>query len=252
LAGILYVSNIVQAAGPLLPPGIRHLWSLGTEEQFYLLWPPILLLALSRARNAFRRLQKALLVALVTVVAWRLGLTLAGASQHRLYFGPDTSCDTLIIGCITGLWFTTNTFPAALRNPTSRRLLAVTAAVTLATLVFTTGSWGDRDLFAGTITLFAAAGAIIITAVVLAPESALGRALSFEPLVFTGRISYSLYLWHPIILTQSRLPPLPALIASFGIATASHYWIERPFLRRKSMERRKLVGRESVALPANA
>src|SRR5262249_20873318 len=59
LAGIFYVSNIVQAAGALLPAGIRHLWSLGTEEQFYLLWPPILLLTLGRARDPIRRLKQA-------------------------------------------------------------------------------------------------------------------------------------------------------------------------------------------------
>jgi peptidoglycan/LPS O-acetylase OafA/YrhL len=251
LAGLFYVSNIVQAGGVAFPPGIRHLWSLGTEEQFYLLWPPLLLLALVRAANPIRRLQTALIFALGLVVSWRFALTVAGTSQHRLYFAPDTSCDTLIIGCILGLWFTTGSFPSVLRGRNVQRLLPPVAAATLLALMFSTRDWSDRSLFAGTITLFALASAVLIANVVLEPDGALGRALRVEPLVFTGRISYSLYLWPPIILTQTNLAPIPALAASFTAATASYYGVERPFLRRKYIERRRPVG-GTEALPAKA
>jgi peptidoglycan/LPS O-acetylase OafA/YrhL len=252
LAGIVYVSNIVQAAGDVLPAGIRHLWSLGAEEQFYLLWPPILLLTLIRAHDPIRRLKQALLVLLVVVVSWRLGLTLAGASQHRLYFGPDTSCDTLIVGCIVALWFTTGSFPSPLCTATARRLLPPIGALTLGALVLVTRSWNDRSLFAGTITLFALASATIIAAAVLEPDSRFARSLCFAPLVFTGRISYSLYLWHPVILTQSHLAPIPAFVASFAAATASYYGIERPFLRRKNAKRQKRGTAEPLPIPARA
>jgi peptidoglycan/LPS O-acetylase OafA/YrhL len=253
LAGIFYVSNIVQAAGAALPRGIRHLWSLGTEEQFYLLWPPILLLTLSRVRTGTRRLQLFLGIALAVVVVWRLALTLGGASQHRLYFAPDTSCDTLIVGCILGLWFATDSIPHLLRKSVGRHALHIVGVATVVGLMFATRDWSDRSLFAGTITLFALASATLIAIAVLEPRSLLGRLLRLQPLVFTGRISYSLYLWHPIILTQTRLAPLPAVVASFLVATLSYYVVERPFLRMKREDRRIVVSAPNEArlpLPA--
>jgi peptidoglycan/LPS O-acetylase OafA/YrhL len=253
LAGILYVSNIVQAAGAALPRGIRHLWSLGTEEQFYLLWPPILLLTLSHVRAGMRRLQLFLGIALAVVVVWRLALTLGGASQHRLYFAPDTSCDTLIIGCVLGLWFATDSIPKMLRELLARRTLPAMGVISLIGLMLATPNWSDRSLFTGTITLFALASAVLIASAVLEPESLIGRCFRVQPLVFTGRISYSLYLWHPIVLTQTRLAPLPAVVASFIVATASYYGIERPFLRRKRRELTRLLASSPevrVPLPA--
>jgi peptidoglycan/LPS O-acetylase OafA/YrhL len=199
------------------------------------------LLTLRHVRLPVQRLKRVLIAGLFLVVTWRLILTLLGASQHRLYFGPDMSCDCLIVGCIAGLWFATNSIPSVFRNPLSRRALAAAALVAMsATMLFTQG-WGDRSLFAGTLTVFAIASGILTLCCTLEPAGLLGRSLQVQPLVFTGRISYSLYLWHPLILTQSRLAPIPAVVASFAIATASYYGIERPFLRRKRSERSRLL-----------
>jgi peptidoglycan/LPS O-acetylase OafA/YrhL len=103
-AGLAYVSNITTAFGSLGPEGLRHLWSLAAEEQFYVLWPPLLLGALWLRRSR-RFLIAGLALAVVAVWLHRLDLTLAGAPHRRLYFAPDTTFDPIVLGCLLAVLY---------------------------------------------------------------------------------------------------------------------------------------------------
>lgn len=237
LASAFYVSNVVQASGLVLGVPVSHLWSLATEEQFYLLWPLLLLGALRLGMS--RRAVGVLLAGMILLVALqRLELTLAGAERARLYFAPDTTFDAVLVGCLLGIAFTSGWLPSA---PRPRRawhgllLLAagfVTAAVLLVDI--------ESRLFYGALLLpFAAAVALLLVA--LLAGSPLGGVLATPPFVFGGKISYSLYLWHPMVLWFGRklfgLPPALGIVLSVLVATASYYAVERPFLRRKRRAR---------------
>jgi peptidoglycan/LPS O-acetylase OafA/YrhL len=236
LFGVLYISNIVQATGHLLPGGIGHLWSLATEEQFYLLWP----LALYGALRCGAR-RRGLALGLGGVIALlfihRLELVLRGVPQQRLYFGPDNSFDVILIGCLAGIWFNSG-LPRALAQSSVRRVGGWLGLLVLTLMVAFSTLW-QRPLYGGLLSLYAVAAALVLLSVVLESDSLIARSLSFRPLVFVGQISYGLYLWHAMILfgLGSHLPRSVEIALAFALATASYYGVERSFLRRKRRDR---------------
>ena len=100
LFGLTYTSNIATVidAGAM-PWSLGHLWSLAQEEQFYLLWPPLLLL-LTRARASL--LPKALALLLLAAILERLSLVAHGSDIQRIYFAPDTHAEPILVGCLFG------------------------------------------------------------------------------------------------------------------------------------------------------
>jgi peptidoglycan/LPS O-acetylase OafA/YrhL len=95
-ASSLYAMNWVRAfdLGPTKLLG--HTWSLAIEEQFYLIWPVVLLALLSKRIDPV----KVICALILAVVSWRLILWRGGATQFRLYCGSDTRADVLLIGCL--------------------------------------------------------------------------------------------------------------------------------------------------------
>jgi peptidoglycan/LPS O-acetylase OafA/YrhL len=129
LIAAFYVTNVAQAAGVVLPVPLNHLWSLAAEEQFYLLWPFLLVGALRR--GVPRRLVEAgLVIGIVLVALQRLHLSLGDASRARLHYGPDVSFDAILIGCLLGIWFAAGAAPRALRSAILVRLAVVPALLT--------------------------------------------------------------------------------------------------------------------------
>jgi peptidoglycan/LPS O-acetylase OafA/YrhL len=240
LFGVLYVSNFVQATGHLLPGGIGHLWSLATEEQFYLLWPLALYGALRRGARS-RGLALGLGGVIVLLFVHRLELVLRGVPQQRLYFGPDNTFDVILIGCLAGVWFSFG-LPRALAHSTVRRVAGWLGLVVVSTMVAFSTLW-QRPLYGGLLSVFAVATAVVLLSVVLECDSWIARILSYRPLVFVGRISYGLYLWHAVILFSFGYLPRPAkVVLAFLLATASYYGVERFFLRRKRRDRAEVEG----------
>jgi peptidoglycan/LPS O-acetylase OafA/YrhL len=232
VSGALYFSNILQAWHSLSPEAIRHLWSLAAEEQFYLLWPPALLVLL-KARVSRKWISRILFAALALVVVHRLQLTIAGANQHRLYFAPDTTADAILIGCLAALWTAAGGVPAIIRTPRRRAILSITAWAVIAwMIVFTTGAI-QRSLYEGELTVFAAAGALVVVLASADERGFVTRILSLRPMVYTGRISYGLYLWHPVVFVAVGLRPVYAVVLTFAAASASYRYVELPFLRKK-------------------
>ena len=241
-----YVANIAEASGShAMQPQLGHLWSLAQEEQFYLLWAPALLLLRCR-KPAVLRLLAFLILA---VILERVALMAQGVRlDPRIYRAPDTHADPLLVGCVAGVVFVQG-WPAWLERRRGQ-LALVALALILATAIF-----GGRlkllfYVLPG-LTLFACGCALLILGVATG-GGVVARLLSTRGSVFVGRLSYSLYLWHVPILVwlgggfaasdetlghKSPLLGIAAVALAVGAAAASHYFVERPFLRLKSRRR---------------
>ncbi len=229
LYSALYVSNIVQAHGTVLGDPISHLWSLAAEEQFYIVWPCVLLLAL-RAGAGRRAIGLGLTALVAFLWLHRFQLAHAGADQRRLYFAPDTTFDAILVGCLAGVAF---------RGGVPRRALGVAAALALLVVaaIVAVVDIGYRPLYRELMAVFAVSAAVLVLAASVETRSLLARALSLPPLVFLGQISYSLYLWHPMVLSFGDkllgIPRAAGVVISVGVAASSYFLVERPFLRLK-------------------
>jgi peptidoglycan/LPS O-acetylase OafA/YrhL len=242
MAALAYVANwrmifrgsgyFAQTANPSL---LQHTWSLGIEEQFYLLWPLLVIPALRWWHNRRVLLGVALVGAAGSVVAcfWWF----RPDDTDRDYFGTDSRAQALLIGC--ALAIVLSRLPDASRF---RRWLAPTALVGLAASVWlwTHAHGTDAWLYRGGLTLAALGVAAVLAYAVLRPRSVLALFLGLAPLVWLGRISYGVYLWHWPLFTfvNSERTGLrgPALLATrlgltVAVAAASYVLIETPVRR---------------------
>jgi peptidoglycan/LPS O-acetylase OafA/YrhL len=212
---------------------LLHTWSLGVEEQFYILFPLFLMLVW-RWRPRVRFLGTGLLA--VTSLAASIWGT-KHAPTATFYLLPPRAWE-LLIGALPALW--------TLRPDFARNLEALPQwarrGLSLMGLVLVLGSLVgfDREMaFPGAAALVPCAGAALL--LVLGRDSAdpVARLLSLPPLTFVGRISYSLYLWHwPLLvfaekyISPVKLSPaarLGVLAVAFAAAYASWRWVEQPF-----------------------
>jgi peptidoglycan/LPS O-acetylase OafA/YrhL len=247
-------TNYFAASGPISP--LQHTWSLAIEEQFYLVWPLVVLglLALTRRRGAStgRSLQILLGLSLAGALASAVDMAVLFAGGHgldRVYYGTDTRATGLLIGASLAIAVTLyRRRPASDRrpglSPAGRRALGAAALVGLAAIAAGVGLVGgsDRWLYPyGFVGLDVAAAAVIL-AVVAVPGAAAVRLLSLAPLRGIGTISYGLYLWHfPLFLwldessTHTTGASLLALRLSVTLAVSllSYWLVEQPIRQRR-------------------
>jgi peptidoglycan/LPS O-acetylase OafA/YrhL len=228
--GLFYASNIFEAAGHeawMVNFGLPHLWSLAEEEQFYLLWPLVLPFVARRARPV-----GLLLLATVALALYRYALAITGASHSRLYNGPDTHLDGLLLGAAIAFLL--------IRRPAFRiRLIWIAIALPVGVEALIGRSPSTTWDVIGMPISEAALVAVVLAALTLRPVAV---ALSITPLRFFGRISYSLYLWHFMLTWAWGYPQRAwaAAVLSITIAYFSTRWVEEP-LRRRFRARRLAV-----------
>jgi len=233
------------------PSPLTHMWSLGIEEQYYLLWPLLLLGLLGLAGRRARRGLPTPLLGLVLLGALGSALLMAllyqpGTDPSRVYYGTDTRAQALLLGGALAIAL------ARLGRPLPRVLadsLGVAGLGGLAALMLRvpdTATWLYRGGFA--LAAVAAAGAIV-AAVQPEGDGRVRELLSLAPLPAIGRISYGLYLWHwPVDVALSpertRLGPVPLLAvrlaATFALALLSYFLLEQP-IRQGALRRRGLA-----------
>jgi peptidoglycan/LPS O-acetylase OafA/YrhL len=234
-AGSFYIANLASAYSDTLTGDLNHLWSLATEEQFYLVLPLVLIIC-PRLRLGPRRLMLLLFAVLAFVLAHRAQLVLSGsytAGRHAFY-GPDCRADGLIVGCIAGVAYT--------HGLTRLMRRAAAVAPLLVCLILAFGApFAPRMLFV--LPLLNLAVAAVLVNIAERPDA--HPHLRRRPVVYLGRISYGLYLWHP--LTIAAFGPVGALVA-LPVAAASYRIVEQPFLRRRHRPERV----QAIALPAAA
>jgi peptidoglycan/LPS O-acetylase OafA/YrhL len=248
---LFYVQNwAVALTHSYHPYLLSHTWSLSVEEQFYLLWPPVLIVLLARVQ--WRTVVLVTAAGIVTSSALRAGLSRSRGITPRVVFGLDTRASALLLGCLLALLLAHRRDAARV---TGRFVIAL-GAVGMAVLVWlVVGSryaayaiWANPSLMideAYTVARWAACA--VIASVVLAPTTPLARALSVRPLVWLGRISYALYLWHwpvDVVLAPSGSEPptlalqLARVVVSVALASGSYYVVERRFLALKARTQR--------------
>lgn len=239
LVALVYLSNWAEAFHWTDMRSLSHTWSLAIEEQFYLLWPLLLILLLKFQRTR-TRIVGIVGAGVVLAIALRLLLVWAGSSPDRLYRGLDTRADELLIGCLAAVGLAFCSDHPILRSRRTRGVLAV-LLMPLAIFDAMRLSWFDRQTFVTGIPVVETLAMLLIVTLVVERESMLSRAFEMPALVWVGRLSYSLYLWHWLVLrafdevdiaVQARRAIVIAL--SFSAAAFSYYAVERPFLRLKA------------------
>ena len=245
LGSLFYVTNWAQILHgqsyftvTLADSPIRHLWSLAVEEQFYLVWPLVVVAAVRRggARTVF--VVASVLGLASAAITIGLGLTRA-VSFNSIYLGTHTRAAGLLAGAALAAWFAIHGAP---RSEAAQRRLQGAAAVAVVVLgaMWMTLRVTQQSLYVGGLALSAIAGTVLVASAATSTDGPLIRVLSVRPLRMLGTISYGIYLWSwPITqLVSERHTPLRGwtllivqVILTVDIAAASWLVLERPILR---------------------
>ena len=245
-----YTANIMQAWWPYVigRSAIGPLWSLAQEEQFYLVFPVLLIAVLRWRGEAAMRLL--VMGAICSCSIERLTLFHLGAGGQRLYAGPDTHSDGLMLGALLAL---TLRRPAGLKATRANRLLGPASLVLLGFLCLSSRfPWSEGVSFVD----LAAVG--LVCAAVCQPDALLTRALRWPPLVGMGKISYSLYLWNVLFLFAYHgdaagdphyrtTAAIIDVVAAVAVSWFSYRFIEQRFRHRHeagTVERRLTAVRQ--------
>jgi len=239
LITLFYMANWFVAFKALPRGDLAHTWSLSVEEQFYLVWPVLLLLML-KANWSRRRIGAVVVAGILLSAGLRAALWTRTGSWERVYFGSDTHADGILVGVLLALLMSSGVQPTSEKGLRILNLAGHGMAVFLAVFfvrgwpadpVLTMGGYLAMNLWAG----------VLICCLMCAPWAPLRMLCEAAPLVWMGRISYGVYLWHSVILWALRswgiqLPGpmwlLPMGVV-FAVAALSYYAVERPLLRLK-------------------
>jgi peptidoglycan/LPS O-acetylase OafA/YrhL len=242
---LFYVLNWLYELGGGWTKGAGHLWSLSVEEQFYLLWPVTLIVALRTGKKTLLALSLLLFVSSASLPAW------SGRGYWDLYYSTDFRIQQLMAGAILAqLRFHGVFTPSIVDRPAFRAAALLSAMFFLVFLLSMENRAGF--LYSGLYTAAAVLGAVIVCAALYAPP----RILTNPVISYVGSRSYGLYIWHyAITIWLSGLDSVPEFVLSVGLsfAAAEISWrlIERRGsylfnLRRVVRERFAKSGAEST------
>ncbi|HUB47941.1 MAG TPA: acyltransferase [Acetobacteraceae bacterium] len=237
-AALFYFLDYRYAFGGFSVTSLVHAWSLSVEEQFYFVWPPLLLILLPRGK---RFVLRSALVLIMIVVIWREYLILTSPDAFfRTYFAFDTRADELLLGCALALWRPRHETIERIRHFWPGVVLLLAAVVVLFNLRTRSLQLTEAIGFP----LISIAAAYIIAVLTTTTDTWLSQLLSYPPLVALGHISYGFYLWHWVIIFQANNLHIDetwlVFVVSVAAAAVSYAVIERPFL---------LLGRRRWAVP---
>ena len=221
----------------------KHLWSLAIEEQFYMIFPLLFLLVnrKKKSKDGTYKLNKNFLyvvlgLILVSLIAYILLFDINNIS--RIYFGTDTRAFSLLVGVVGAILYPMERLHSKV-TPQQNMIYSVVSLVSIATLITVMIYTSEYNtwLYRGGFLLVAILGLIVIISSGK-QHTLMSKLLSFKPIVFIGKISYSLYLWHfPILVLTTPVSEIGnpniifvilRVILTFILATASYVFVETP------------------------
>ncbi len=226
--------NLFAAPSPLL-----HYWSLAIEEQFYLLFPLVIVIVLGVTRGSWRMLGVLLAGLAVVSLSFDLWWIGSGGDTSRIYYGTDARVGELLAGGILALVLPPG-LPGPVDSPKLRRVLAWIGGVAFISLIVAFGSAPAGSVLGGALSAFSLVSAgVVAGSLVPGPVRAL---LSWRPLRELGIISYGVYVFHwPVFLwldeSRTGLDPYPLfllrLCVVLSLGLLSNRLVESPIRRAK-------------------
>lgn len=213
------------AASSELP--LLHLWSLGVEEQFYILWPLLLMAAYrrSRARAFF------LLAGVAALASFALGQAWFARDPSFVYYMLPTRAGELLVGALAAM--------AVLRGADRRFVGPRAGWIAAAGALLVAGSLAflaEDEVFPGFRALAPTLGAVLLILAGRSSANPISRLLAVKPLVWVGVVSYSAYLWHWPLLAFYRYghaevgwaAGIAIFLLTFALAWLSYRFVEQP------------------------
>jgi peptidoglycan/LPS O-acetylase OafA/YrhL len=229
---------------------LLHTWTLAVEEQFYFVFPILLVYFLFK----FGHLRRILALSVLAAISFALSLILLEAWPSFNYFSAPTRAWELLAGAMLAL--------TSIRSGMSRLPRELLAAAGLVMILLPVVLYDQNTPFPGVAALPPVIGTCML--ILYARNTWSGAALSFGPVRYIGLISYSLYLWHWPVLVFWRfakldeltsLDKLLAIVVSTICAVISYRFVERPFRDPRQVGRTRLfqfAGLASLALAATS
>lgn len=287
------------------PSPLTHFWSLAIEEQFYLIWPPLLFAMVSMHVSKPNTRRVVLGLSAVSALAM-MALYNPAADPSRVYYGTDTRVFSLLLGAWMAFIPDRDLAPVRLAHrlgldrlvraakrgkldknaksghdektdsaagaapaqpnalvrfwssPASIDVLGVVGLVGLAAMVALTNGYTAFQYRGGT--LLCSILTLMVIAACVQPQGMVARALAAEPLVWVGKRSYSIYLWHyPLLLLMNPVANINdtpwwqyilQVLLVVAVAECSYRFIETPF-RKGAFGRTVAEFRDGTTTPAN-
>ncbi len=228
---------------------IIHLWSLGVEEQFYFIWPALLLaLASLKLKNTL------MFVAALFAISFYLAVVSNEIEPVKTYFYPQYRAFELLIGAMTALVIRHHFFHELKVSGNQKELISVIAIFLIVIPMFLLD---ENSIFPGLNTLWPCVGTALFIA--FSHNSRVSRVLGLAPLVFLGLISYPLYLYHQPIISylhffnlgsDSVLTFFIVLATAIPLSWITYQYVEKP-IRRVAHRREKPAKTYVIPLTAS-